>query len=190
MIRINLLPVRATARLDSVKRELVLVGAALSVMLLLMGSAYLVVGSQASDLRAENDKLQQEIANLKAIVVEVDEFEQKKEEYNRKLDVIAKLKAGQEGPVHMLDELSLATPEKLHLESLKERNQLIELGGLAVSNEIIAQFLTNLQRSPWFTNVELDGIDQVDVDGYKLKRFVVTARVVVPAIEKLEKEEL
>jgi type IV pilus assembly protein PilN len=90
----------------------------------------------------------------------------------------------------MLDELSLATPEKLQLDSLKERNQLIELGGLAVSNEIIAQFLSNLERSPWFTNVELDGIDQVDEDGYKLKRFVVTARVVVPGLEKLEKEEL
>ena len=64
------------------------------------------------------------------------------------------------------------------------------MGGLAVSNEIIAQFLSNLERSPWFTNVELDGIDQVDEDGYKLKRFVVTARVVVPALEQLEKEEL
>lgn len=188
MIRINLLPVRATARLDAVKRELTLAGLGLGVMVLLMGGAYIVVGSQASDLRAENTKLQQEIDNLKAIVVEVDEFEQKKEEYNRKLDVIAKLKAGQEGPVHMLDELALATPEKLQLSTLKERNQVIELGGLAVSNVIISQFLSNLERSPWFNNVELDGIDQVEQDGYKLKRFVLTARVVVPGLEQLEME--
>ncbi|MED5373095.1 MAG: PilN domain-containing protein [Myxococcota bacterium] len=189
MIRINLLPVRATARLDAVKQELALAGLALGVVVLALGGLYVVVGSQASTLSAENQQLQTEIDNLKAIVVEVDEFERKKEEYNRKLDVIRRLKAGQEGPVHMLDELSLATPEKLTITGLKERGGNIELSGLAVSYEVVAQFLTNLERSAWFKDVELDGIDQVDQDGYKLKRFVATTRVVVPALSDEQQEE-
>ena len=105
MIRINLLPVRATARLDAVKQELALAGLGLGVAVLVMAGLFVVVGSQASTLKAENTDLQTEIDNLKAIVVEVDEFERKKEEYNRKLDVIRRLK-GRDGPRREIAEVA------------------------------------------------------------------------------------
>lgn len=185
MIRINLLPVRATARQDAVKRELALVGLGLGLVLLVCGGLYVGVGAQVSELKAENAQLQKEIDNLKAIVARVDEIDKLQQELRMKLDVIAQLKANKEGPVHMLDELAMATPEKLMLTSLEQGRDDIKLQGVAVSHEVISQFLSTLERSDWFEDVYLLGIDQVEKDGYKLKQFQISAKMVVPKIEKL-----
>jgi Tfp pilus assembly protein PilN len=85
----------------------------------------------------------------------------------------------------MLDQLSQATPEKLQLLSLNEKGGKVEFTGVAVSNEVISQFLSNLEKSPRFTDVFLNEIDQVEEDGIKLKNFSVSARLVSgkPAVD-------
>ena len=180
MIKINLLPVKATRRQDAVKRELVFAGLGLVGLFGVCTVLYVIVGAQASELSAENRQLNKDIDNLKAIVARVDEVDRLKQDLRTKLDVIAELKASKSGPVHMLDELSAATPEKLQLHKVTERNRNLDIGGLAVSNEVISQFLSNLERSEWFRDVYLVGIDQVEQDGYKLKSFSITARAVIP----------
>lgn len=184
MIKINLLPVKATRRQDAVKRELVLGGVGMVGLLAVCGVAYVIVGARVSDLKAENAQLNKDIDNLKAIVARVDEVDKLKQDLQKKLDVIGQLKANKQGPVRMLDELSDATPEKLQLTGLKENNRQLNLVGLAVSNEVISQFLSNLERSDWFTDVYLVGIDQVEEEGYKLKEFQVTARAIIPSFKK------
>jgi len=182
MIKINLLPVKATRRQDAVKRELVLGGVGMVGLLAACGVAYVIVGARVSDLKAENAQLKKDIDNLKAIVARVDEVDRLKQDLQKKLDVIGRLKASKQGPVRMLDELSDATPEKLQLTGLIEKNRSLNLTGLAVSNEVISQFLSNLERSDWFADVYLIGIDQVEQEGYKLKEFRVKAQAVIPSI--------
>ncbi len=184
MIKVNLLPVKATRRQDAVKRELVLGGVGMAVALVVCGIAYVIVGARVSDLKAENAQFKKDIDNLKAIVARVDEVDKLKQDLQKKLDVIGQLKSNKQGPVRMLDELSDATPEKLQLVGLKESNKQLNLTGLAVSNEVISQFLSNLERSDWFTDVYLVGIDQVEEEGYKLKEFQVTARAIIPSAKK------
>ena len=184
MIKVNLLPVKATRRQDAVKRELVLGGVGMAVVLVVCGIAYVIVGARVSDLKAENAQFKKDIDNLKAIVARVDEVDKLKQDLQKKLDVIGQLKSNKQGPVRMLDELSDATPEKLQLVGLKESNKQLNLTGLAVSNEVISQFLSNLERSDWFTDVYLVGIDQVEEEGYKLKEFQVTARAIIPSAKK------
>lgn len=189
MIKINLLPVKATRRQDAVKRELVFAGLGMAALVGVCGVMFVVSSAQASELRAENQQLNKDIDNLKAIVARVDEVDQLKQDLRTKLDVIAELKASKTGPVHMLDELSAATPEKLQLSTVTERNRKLDIQGLAVSNEVISQFLSNLERSDWFTDVYLVGIDQVEEDGYKLKSFTLTARAVIPKAKKADSAE-
>lgn len=189
MIKINLLPVKATRRQDAVKRELVLGGLGMVVLLMVCGVAYVIVGARVADLKAQNAQLNKDIDNLKAIVARVDEVDKLKQDLQKKLDVISGLKANKQGPVRMLDELSNATPEKLQLTDLSETNKKLTLTGLAVSNEVISQFLSNLERSDWFTDVYLVGIDQVEEEGYKLKEFTVTARAVIPRAKSTTSEE-
>jgi type IV pilus assembly protein PilN len=188
MIRINLLPVRVSKRQEAVKRELAIGAMGLSVMLLACGAVFIMIQAQVSDLKAVNVQLQQEIDNLKAIVARVDEVDKLKQDLRKKLDVIAQLKRSKHGPVHLLDELSNATPEKLTLTGLREENRNLSITGMAVSNEVISQFLSNMEQSDWFDDVYLIEIDQDEQDGYKLKTFSITARLVVPGNENVDED--
>jgi len=188
MIHINLLPVRESRRVEAVKRELAIAGLAGLVIAGLCGATFIVVQAKVSDVKAENKQLQDDIANLKSIVARVDEIDELKQELQRKLDVIGQLKRNKSGPVHMLDELSNATPEKLTLKNVQEVNGRLTLDGYAVNNEIISQFLSNLEQSDWFDEVYLIEIDQDERNGYKVKEFSVTARLVVPGMETDEDE--
>ena len=189
MIHINLLPVRESRRVEAVKRELAIAGLAGVVIAGLCGATFIVVQAQVSDVKAENKQLKDDIANLKSIVARVDEIDELKQELQRKLDVIGQLKRNKTGPVHMLDELSNATPEKLTLQTVQEVGGRLTLNGYAVNNEIISQFLSNLEQSDWFDEVYLIEIDQEERNGYKVKQFSVTARLVVPGMEKDEEEK-
>lgn len=181
MIKVNLLPVRVSRRQEAVKKELVLGGIGLALVLLLCTVLYVLLAANVNDVRAENSRLEKDLENLKAIVARVDEIEKFNEELKRKLAVIDELRANKVGPVHLLDELSNATPEKLYLRSMKEKQRKITLSGLASSNEVIAQFLQNLEKSDWFDEVYLNGIAQQNIGGLNLKEFEVTARLVAPA---------
>lgn len=183
MIRINLLPVKISRRQEAVRSELMLAGVATGVLVAIMAAAFISVQSRVNTVRAENAALQEEIRRVEEIAKEVQQSEELKAELQRKLGVIKKLKASKSGPVHMMDELSLATPEKLQLQQLDEQGKRLQLSGVAVSNEVISQFLTNLEQSEYFDDVFLNAIDQVDEEGVKLKNFSISARLVVPGTE-------
>lgn len=180
MIRINLLPVKTSRRHEAVKGELVIAGVALGAVLLLLLGFQVLLSRQVSQVEARNAILQQEISGFEDLIVEVKRMEELKADLERKLGVIKQLKANKTGPVHMLDQLSEATPEKLQLVSLDEKKGKIQLTGIAVNNEVISQFMSNLERSEYFTDVFLNEIDQSEKDGVKLKDFSIRARMVVP----------
>jgi len=184
MIRINLLPIRHSRRQEQVKNEMVVAGFGLALMCVGMGAMYMLVHGQLSTARAENQAIQQDINRTKEIVAEVDEQERLEQDLRTKLAVIMGLKANRVGPVHMLDELSQATPEKLQLKLVEEDERKVSVTGVAVTNEVISQFLSNLEESKYFDEVYLNAIDQTDVGGVKLKEFSITARLVVPGLEE------
>jgi type IV pilus assembly protein PilN len=186
MIRINLLPVRTSRRLEAVRQELILGGLGIGLLVIICGVAFMFQSAQANELRRANARLQEDLENLRLIVDRVDEVEKINDELRRKLGVIGNLQASKTGPVHMLDELSAATPEKLYVTSLVEDAGRLMLGGNAASNEVISQFLINLEKTNWFEDVYLISIDQVSVNEYDLKEFEVSARVVVPSYNKEE----
>ena len=189
MIRINLLPVRHSRRQEAVKGEIVVALIGLALICVAMSGMYLVVHGELSEARAQNRVLQQGIDKTKQIVAEVDEQERISQDLNTKLRVIKRLKANRVGPVHMLDELSQATPEKLQLVSVEENQKKVSITGVAVTNEVISDFLGNLEKSDYFSEVYLNAIDQTESGGVKLKEFSISAKLVVPGLAELEAEE-
>ena len=189
MIRINLLPVRHSRRQEAVKNEIVVALIGLALICVAMSGMYLVVHGELSEARAQNRILQQGIDKTRQIVAEVDEQERISQDLNTKLRVIKRLKANRVGPVHMLDELSQATPEKLQLVSVEETNKKDSITGVAVTNEVISDFLGNLEKSDYFNEVYLNAIDQTESGGVKLKEFSISAKLVVPGLAELEAEE-
>jgi type IV pilus assembly protein PilN len=183
MIRINLLPVRQTRKIEAARRELVLALAGGGVVLVCAAAAWAFFYLQLSSLKEGNIRLQNEIDQLAADVKMVDELEKFKAELQRKLSVIDDLRAQKTGPVHMLDDLSTATPDKLQLTLLDTTGSDLKLEGVSVGNDQISQFLRQLDASPYFEQVYLQDIEQTTPDkntGATYKSFKLTAKLVSP----------
>jgi type IV pilus assembly protein PilN len=183
MIRINLLPIRQTRKLEAARREFVLAVAGGVLTLVLSAGVWMFFQVRQGQLEAGNAQLQAEIDRLAADVARVDEMEKFKAELERKLGVIGQLRDQKAGPVHMLDDLATATPERLFLTEVEERGGEVRLTGIAVTNEVISQFLRSLEASAYFEAVYLQDIEAMPPEknlSVTLKKFKLTARLVTP----------
>lgn len=193
MIRINLLPIRQARKLESARRELsVLLVGGLFVLFASAG-AWALTRAELANVEAQNRNLQSDIDRLAADVKKVDEMEKFKGELETKLAVISDLRTKKNGPVHMIDELGMATPDRLQLVTVTEKGGNLEIEGLSVSNEIISQFLRSLDASAYFDSVYLNNIEattQNKDSPIPIKEFKVTARLVAPKVEDLMAEEV
>jgi len=174
MIRINLLsegrrPV--TARKKSSPRggfdlggldagSAALVGAILFGLLVSLGHN-LLLGRSVKRIRAEVSEAQVEVDRLAPIIAEVDQFKNKKAKLENKVDIISQLKANQQGPVQIMDEISRALPELLWMDRMSVSGQTITLSGRAFNTNAVANFLENLDRVQEFQEPVLQDTSQV-----------------------------
>ncbi|RME26412.1 MAG: hypothetical protein D6798_06740 [Deltaproteobacteria bacterium] len=183
MIRINLLPVRTTKRQEAVRSQLLMAGTGAIALVVVLVLFHMVMITRVATAESDVRELKAEVERMKTVAAQAEQEQKLKEDLQRKLDVIKRLNANRTGPVRMLDELADATPEKLTLTSLDEDKGRLRISGYAVSNEVISQFLSNLEQSDYFEDVYLNSIEQQDKDNVSVKVFSVTARLVVPGTE-------
>jgi type IV pilus assembly protein PilN len=191
MIRINLRPVRISKRLEAVRRELLIGSIGLAGLFLAAFAFYSMLGGEVEEVKGENASMKQELDQLSKTVKRVEEVDAMKTDLETKLGVINTLKARKAGPVHMMDEISIATPEKLTLTGLSEKDGRILLEGFALNHEIIAQFNSNLEMSDWFDEVFLIEIQEEETEGFRFQSFSIQGELIVPGQEEdaLKKNE-
>ena len=180
MIRINLLPVREARRKNEVRQQLLIIAASVVGALLLCGVAQHVMSSRIEGAQARVKSLEAQLAQFKPQQEQVDAFKAKKAEIEQKLGVIERLERSRSGPVHILDELASRIPERVWLTNLNANNGQVELSGMSLDNELIALFLTALNDSPYFANVELESSELKTVKELKLNTFKIRAQLESP----------
>lgn len=174
MIKVNLLSdeeVRSKLELfDQLRIGIILVVAVIIVILLLSVS----ISGRIKTATAENNKLAMERNRLARLGVEKKErqFTKIKKELETKIDVIWDLKALQGGPVHLLDGISRNLPDRVWLLSLGEKAKgEILIQGIAYSNGDVAQFMSNLESSDIFSQVELKRASQTSISPHRVMGF-------------------
>jgi type IV pilus assembly protein PilN len=180
MIRINLLPVREARRKAEVGSQLAMIALAAGVSVVLAIGLHQIVRAEISGAKKRIAALNQQLADYKPQQAKVDAFKAKKADIQQKLAVIERLERSRSGPVHILDELASRTPDRVWLTELKADDGQIQLEGMSLDNELVALFLTSLNDSPYFTNVELKATELKTVDSLKLNTFKITARLESP----------
>lgn len=156
MIRINLLPVRAAKKKETVKMQLTLAGIVTCVVFAVSIIVYLTVRSEASSLQDNISRGQLEIVDLKKKIGELSKIKEQKKIVEEKLAIINNLEAARTGPSKLFRAISGAIPERAWLASLKEDAVAITIKGYAVSDEVVADFMRGLQRHKELGRVELD----------------------------------
>jgi type IV pilus assembly protein PilN len=171
MIKINLLPIRASKRKESARQQLLILLVSLLAVIGIALAAYSFLLIKIKSTNTEIARSEQEIQELKAKIGKIKDLERLKADVQKKLDVLNQLRRGKSGPVHRLTTLSSAVPDKLWLTGYTESANGVKITGVAFTEELIASFMRSLQESEDFTNVELVVSEQVEMVGMKLKKF-------------------
>jgi Tfp pilus assembly protein PilN len=77
--------------------------------------------------------------------------------YKRRVDVIDSLRAGQAGPVNLLAMLGQTVngTEAVWLSKMDDTGATVNLEGTALSTDAVANLIANLQKTGFFSNVEI-----------------------------------
>jgi len=181
MIRINLLPREER----QVRRSFALpkLGALMPVLVLLLVVALFAAISvvqtlQVGRLKADIARAEQESEKLRPQIQTIQELTKKREELERRLNVITELDKGRLVRVRLVDELSKCVPEHLWLSGYEESAQnQITIEGVTFSNLIVADFMTRLEASPLFGTVDLLVAEKGTIDQRNVVKFKLTAAI-------------
>ncbi|MFZ4855446.1 MAG: PilN domain-containing protein [Desulfuromonadaceae bacterium] len=177
MIKINLLPVRASRKKETAIQQLAIAGVAVVVIALVVTSLYVVKRVQVATAKEDITTANNKINELKAKIGKLEELKALKEQVRKKLDVLAQLRKNKTGPAQRLATLSDITPEQLWLTNYSESGQDVRISGIAFSEDLIAQFMKSLEASSDFMAVELVVSEQTVVADTKLKKFDITMKL-------------
>jgi type IV pilus assembly protein PilN len=84
------------------------------------------------------------------VLAQVQKFESRKAQLQQRVTLIEQLRRGQSGPVHVLDEVSKAIPERLWLTDMGQKGDVFTLDGMTTSLTGLTDFVSNLEASSWF----------------------------------------
>ncbi|MGH7822973.1 MAG: PilN domain-containing protein, partial [Candidatus Binatia bacterium] len=155
MIRINLLPVKQTQQAERQRQELTRVVVVAVLVVLVAGFYRIYLQRQVSIVEARISEIEEALKALDSKVKDVTDLDQKRKSLDAKLKVIADLGRKRVGPVGVMTDLARATPDRVWLTDSTEVGGSATLTGIAVDNQIVAEFLRNLGNSPYFTTVDL-----------------------------------
>ncbi|MGE3955925.1 MAG: PilN domain-containing protein [Vicinamibacterales bacterium] len=157
MIKINLLATERKAARKKVAFDASQQITAICAVILVLGVA--VCGWRAWSVYADGQRVDTEIAaaqketqRLHAVIVQVQQFEQRRAQLQQRVTLIEQLRREQVGPVHMLDEISLSLPPSLWLTEMKQTDTPNEvlIDGRSLSLTGLSDFVANLERTGSF----------------------------------------
>lgn len=181
MIRINLLPIRQLKKRQRLKSELWGFSIVFVLVLLVLAVGWVVLSGKIANLQDEIAMLENKKQSYQPILNQIETLKKEKQMVEQKLDTIKKLQEGAKVTVHVLDEVASRTPtSRMWLNSLQQSAGRLQLQGIALDNETIAQYMQQLEASKYFNNTELTNSAQTDVAKQKLKSFSLTINVITP----------
>src|SRR6266702_7298144 len=95
-----------------------------------------------------------ELADVKARYLE---RQRQAENYKRRVDVIDQLRASQSGPVNLLNTIgsTVNSTEAVWLDSMIDAGNSVDIKGMALSADAVANLISNLQKTGYFKNIEI-----------------------------------
>jgi len=179
MIKINLLLARKEKKKVGLRKEIVVLIASLVILFAGLLVVQWRLEKEKEDTLSKISDTKKEIAYYKSLTTEVVKAKEAQKTLQDKLNVINTLRKEKAGAAKVLDELSIDKPEKIQLESLKKDGSKLGIEGIALDDETIANFMTNLRKSKLFKGVDLIVSEQVEQSKIKLKKFILSCEIIL-----------
>lgn len=156
MILINLLPHREEKRKR--RKAAFFLGLALAAAagLAAVGLWYLVLQQMTENQIHRNEFLSGEIRKLEAQIKDIASLRAEIDALKARQKAVEDLQIDRNLPVHVLNELVKQTPEGVYFSAIKQDGQVLQLTGIAQTNERVSELLRNTSNnSEWLTKPEL-----------------------------------
>ncbi|MCK5140477.1 MAG: PilN domain-containing protein [Thermodesulfovibrionia bacterium] len=154
MIRINLLPEKRKKKVIELYSFIIRSALILGVVLLVLAVFTFYLIGKVSDLKEEKVAKEKRLGELQVLLAEVKNFETDNALFEQRTKVIEQLKKNQQVPVRLLEEVSASLPQGVWINRLKGAEPMM-LQGAAFSNTDIVDYVQNLKRSQYLTDVTL-----------------------------------
>jgi Tfp pilus assembly protein PilN len=126
---------------------------------------YSTLQRDAANLKIKMEEAKRENQRLADIKAKYIELEKQKDIYERRVNVIHQLQANQSGPATLLTTIgdTVNRTDAVWLNSMKDDGAAINLDGIALSVDAVAQLMKNLKATGYFKNIEIKESFQDDV---------------------------
>lgn len=183
MIRINLLPreEKAQRKGPSVSfkaGELVIPSGLVAAALLVMMGTAMSQNARVSGLERSIEEVDAQSRALAPQIARVNRLAQERAELDLRLGIISKLEKGRTQDVRLMDELARCVPDYLWLTSAnQDAGNSVSIEGTTLSNLVVSDFMSRLDRSPMFSNIELNVAERGKQGDRDVVKFRVTCQL-------------
>ncbi len=177
MIKINLLQRKKEGKAAKGRQEMMITVAAIGLLVVLLAFFQWRTMSQKEDMARKIASTEQEIASYKSKIEKANKAKEEQKILKDKLEIINSLKKQKSSSAKVLDEVSVQKPEKIHLEVLKKEGARVGIEGIALDDETVANFMTNLRKTKLFKSVDLIVSEQIEQSKIKLKKFTLSCEI-------------
>jgi len=155
MAHVNLLPWRAERRKQREREFYMQLVAAFVVALGVLLLWIFWMDQRIDNQNERNAYLQTEIKQLDVRIAKIKDLEKVREHLLARKQIIEQLQADRSQMVHLFDELVKTIPTSARLTGLKQGGQSMTLDGVAQSNASVAEYMRNVESSPWMGHADL-----------------------------------
>jgi type IV pilus assembly protein PilN len=113
--------------------------------------------AQKKTIEQNMAKAEQKNRELADVKVRYMARQREAENYKRRVDVIDQLRSNQAGPVNLMAMLgeTVNNTEAVWLNNMKDQGATVDIEGMALSEDAVANLISNLQKTGYFKNIEI-----------------------------------
>ncbi len=183
MANINLLPWREERRQELKQAFLVVLGLVAGLAAVLVVLVHMAFNGAIEGQQDRNRYMQSQIAELDQQVKEIKELENKKRELLERMKVIQELQGNRPIIVRIFDEMVRTLPDGVFYNELTRKQNLIQLKGIAESNNRISSLMRKVDKSDWFANPNLTAVKAEPNFGEQASAFSLSFNISTPAAD-------
>ncbi|UCF78891.1 MAG: PilN domain-containing protein [Candidatus Eiseniibacteriota bacterium] len=181
MIKINLLPPEQKVKTRTItvpKMGNVVFFAVVGGIIALILIISLVQSVSIRSLQSKIEKAESEASQLRPQIEQIEKLTAEQRELNMHMRIITELEENRAFEVMLLDELNKRVPEHLWLTVYARSDTTrVTIEGVTFSNLIVADFMTRLERSVLYENVDLTVAQRGTIEERDVVRFSLSSDV-------------
>lgn len=185
MIHINLLPYRTIQKKDNVLQQVIIF---IFIIALVTGGTiwyHRALNNKVIVLNKKVELTKKELKKYQKINKRIKAIKKKLSLLKKKTEIIKGLDADRKEPIKLLETMTrMVVPNRMWVQNLSSKGRNVKIIGNALDEQTVADFMTRLEDSKFFSGVTLISLKQAKIRGLNMKKFSITCKKRVKAKPK------